>query len=166
MSSLSAGVNSACSVIKTDFIDRFVRPAGTQSDRSQVTQTRIISFLAGIFMVLLSLVMGQIKGNIMEVTVRTNHVFVAPLFGLFFMALFVRRATPVGTACGAIVGCVVAVLFAYWDLITAGLAALGLLSKASPQLSFQWISLLSLVANLLVAIPLSRWTYREDRGGG
>ncbi len=161
MSSLSAGVNSACSVIKTDFIDRFWKGATARSDRSQVVQTRIISFLAGLFMVLLSLVMGRIKGNIMEVTVRTNHVFVAPLFGLFFMALFVRRATPLGTACGAIVGCIVAVLFAYWDLITAGMVSLGLLSKASPQLSFQWISLFSLIANLLVAIPLSRLTYRE-----
>jgi solute:Na+ symporter, SSS family len=161
MSSLSAGVNSACSVIKTDFIDRFWRRAGADSDKSQVRQTRVISFLAGIFMVLLSLMMGRIEGNIMAVTVRTNHVFVAPLFGLFFMALFVRRATPIGTACGAIVGCIVAVLFAYWDLITAALVSLGLLSQASPQLSFQWISLLSLIANLLVAIPLSRLTYHE-----
>jgi solute:Na+ symporter, SSS family len=153
MSSLSAGVNSACSVIKTDFIDRFRRKAGPESDKSQVRQTRIISFLAGIFMVLLSLVMGRIQGNIMEVTVRTNHVFVAPLFGLFFMALFVKRATAIGTACGAVVGCLVAVLFAYWDLLTGG-----------PQLSFQWISLFSLIANLLVAIPLSRLTYKEKSG--
>jgi SSS family solute:Na+ symporter len=166
MSSLSAGVNSACSVIKTDFIDRFWKGATGRSDRSQVVQTRIISFLAGVFMVLLSLVMGQIKGNIMEVTVRTNHVFVAPLFGLFFMALFVRRATPIGAACGAIAGCIVAVLFAYWDLITAGLASLGLFSQASPQLSFQWISLFSLLAHLAVGIPVSRYTYKENRAGG
>ena len=97
--------------------------------------------------------MGWVNiGNIMAMTVRTNHIFVAPLFGLFFMAMFVPFATPFGTAVGALAGCAVAVLIAFWDLITGG-----------PALSFQWISLISLIVNLVVAIPLSWLTAENDQ---
>jgi len=158
MSSLSSGINSSCSVISVDFINRFRKSREAVSDRGAVVQTKVISLVTGLLAVLLSSMMGCVTGNIMEVTVRTNHVFVAPLFGLFFMALFVKRATPFGTAMGALAGCAVAVAFAYWDLITKGLVSLGLLQEASPTLSFQYISLVSLIVNLLVAIPLSYLT--------
>jgi len=161
MSSLSSGINSSCSVISVDFVDRMRKPGAVRSDRSQVLQTKAISWIVGLIAVALSSMMGRVTGNIMEVTVRTNHVFVAPLFGLFFMALFVKRATPFGTAMGALAGCVVAILFAYWDLITKALVYVGLFEVASEPLTFQYISLFSLVANLAVAIPLSYLTYTD-----
>jgi SSS family solute:Na+ symporter len=142
MSSLSSGINSSCSVICVDFIDRFARTGQPGGDRMR--QTKIVAVMSGLVAVVLSSLMGGVTGNIMEVTVRTNHVFVAPLFGLFFMALFVPFATPFGTLWGALAGCLAAVVVAYWDLITSG-----------PALSFQWISTISLIVNLLVAIPLS-----------
>lgn len=144
MSSLSSGINSASSVIGSDFVDRFRRDIG--DDAARVRRTKIIALVSGLVAVLLSAMMGNITGNIMEVTVRTNHVFVAPLFGLFFMAIFVRSATPLATALGALAGCAVAVVIAYWDLIVG---------NPDAKLSFQWISLISLIVNLAVAIPLS-----------
>lgn len=144
MSSLSAGINSACSVLASDYVDRFWIDKGQDTARAQIRRTRIISVVVGIIAVLLSSLMGNVTGNIMEVTVRTNHVFVAPLFGLFFMAMFVPFATAAGTAIGAIAGCGIAVVIAYWDFLTG-----------NPSLSFQWISLISLVVDLGVAIPLS-----------
>ena len=172
MSSLSSGINSSCSVISEDFIKRiWKRPQRSQSHPSKgamhtappapdelqraedstqhtsdVRQNRIIAIMSGLVAICLSVFMGKVPGNIMEVTVRTNHVFVAPLFGLFFMALFVRFATPFGTACGALAGCLVAVVIAYWDIITG---------DPSTRLSFQWISLVSLFVNLAVALPIS-----------
>ena len=103
--------------------------------------------------------MSRVPGNMMEVTVRTNHVFVAPLFGLFLMALFVPFATPVGTLAGAVAGCLVAMLIAYWDFFTAGTT----LPYAGKVLSFQWISLIALIVHLGVALPLSWITYRGER---
>lgn len=139
MSSLSSGVNSACSVISVDFIDRFRKTPVADSDSAQVRRTRVISVASGLVGVAISLLMGQIKGmNIMEITVRTNHVFVAPLFVLFVLALFVPFATPVGAACGTLAGCVVAAVIACTDTI-----------------SFQWMSLAALFVSLLVAIPVS-----------
>jgi len=150
MSSLSAGINSSCSVISADFFDRLGKSDVPEARR--VRRTRIISVVSGLVTVLLSTMMGKVTGNIMEVTVRTNHIFVAPLFGLFFMALFIPFATPFGTAVGALAGCAVAVVIAYWDLITG-----------EPTLSFQWISLISLIVNLVVAIPLSWLTAKNDQ---
>lgn len=145
MSSLSSGVNSACSVISVDFIDRFRKVPATDSDAVQVKRIRIISFVSGSVAVVISLLMGQIKGmNIMEITVRTNHVFVAPLFMLFVMALFVRFATPIGAACGTLAGCAVAAVFA-----------------CTNKVSFQWMSLAALLVDLLVAVPVSYWTYKK-----
>ena len=53
-------------------------------------------------------------------------------------------ATKFGTALGALSGCLVAIVIAYWDLITG----------QSP-LSFQWISLISLIVNLIVGCGVS-----------
>ena len=152
MSSLSSGINSSCSVIGKDFVDRFRKSEGTDAER--IRRSKMIAVLCGVAAVLLSLLVGKIGGNIMEVTARTNHIFVAPLFGLFFMAMFVKFATPLGTACGAVVGCAVALLIAYWDFFTG---------NPDAKLSFQWISFISLIVNLAVAIPLSYLTRRPAR---
>ncbi|HSW44005.1 MAG TPA: sodium/solute symporter [Phycisphaerae bacterium] len=150
MSSLSSGINSSGSVISVDFVDRIF--GRSESEAINIRRTKIVSLIVGLVAVALSSLMGMVTGNLMEVTVRTNHVFVAPLFGLFFMAIFVPFATPLGTAVGALAGCIVAILIAYWDMIT-GLA----------PLSFQWISLIALIVNLLVAIPLSLLVPQQRR---
>lgn len=142
MSSLASGINSACSVITADFIDPIFGRAATE--KANVRRNKYISLLVGMAGIALSFLMGRIHGNILEVTTRTNHVFIAPLFGLFVLAMFVPFATPLGAAMGALAGCLVSILFAYWDMITGG-----------PALSFQWISLIALVVNLMVGVPVS-----------
>jgi len=153
MSSLASGINSVCSVITADFVDPMIGRAATE--RANVRRNKIISLFVGLMGIALSLLIGKVHGNILEVTTRTNHVFVAPLFGLFLMAMFIPFVTPLAAAIGTLAGCIVAIFFAYWDMITNG-----------PQLSFQWISLIALVADFAVAIPLSLWTRRERRTGG
>jgi len=149
MSSLSSGINSSCSVISVDFFDRFRK--SPESEAHHMKRTKIIAVCSGLVAVLLSTMMGSVTGNIMEVTVRTNHIFVAPLFALFFMALFVPFAKPFGTAIGALAGCAVAIVIAYWDILTG-----------DRPLSFQWISLISLIVDLGIAIPLCWLTSRNN----
>jgi SSS family solute:Na+ symporter len=160
MSSLSSGINSASSVIMTDFVERFAQRK--RAEASRIRWSRYLAAASGLVAVLLSSLMGWVPGNILAVTAKTNHVFVAPLFGLFLMALFVPFATSLGTLCGALAGCVAAIAVAYWDVITGGLASAGLLAAGGPEVSFQWISLTSLVANLLVAVPIS-WAQTARR---
>lgn len=151
MSSLSSGVNSACSVITVDFLDRFRKNKETNETR-HIKNARIISVVVGIMVVLLSIFMGKVPGNILEVTSKTNGLFVGPLFGLFFMAMFVPFATSFGTIWGAIYGFVAAAGIAYWDLLTNG----------SP-LSWQLILPSALFVNIIIGpllslLPTQKWS--------
>lgn len=142
MSSLASGINSACSVISSDFIDPIFGRASTE--KANVLRNKLISLVVGVVGIAASFLIEKVPGNILEVTTRTNHVFVAPLFGLFLMALFIPFATPIGAVVGTLASCVVAVFIAYWDLITG-----------QPPLSFQWISLTALIVSIAVGIPAS-----------
>ncbi len=137
MSSLSSGINATAAVITTDIIPR-LRIKVQNIDKLKLA--RWSSVLIGLLVVAVSTTMEYVPGNITEVTAKTNGVFVAPLFNLFFMALFVRYATPFGTVMGSIYGIAVAVLIAFWDLLTG-----------QPGVTFLWIT----PASLVVSVGLS-----------
>jgi len=61
---------------------------------------------------------GIVQGNLLEIAYKVTNLLVAPLFGLFFMALFVRWATSFGTFVGAAFGLVTVVAINYWTEIT------------------------------------------------
>ena len=103
MSSLSSGVNSSCSVITTDFVDRF-RKNRNDKELNHVALARWISVVIGVIVVLLTMVVGMLEGNLLEFAFKIVNLLTVPLFGLFFMAMFVRWATTFGTLCGAAVG--------------------------------------------------------------
>ncbi len=148
MSSLSSGVNSACTVITVDFMDRFKKTKDAEA--KHVTKAKFIAFAVGVVVVMVSVLMGKVSGNILEVTNKTNGLFVAPLFGLFFMALFVPFATSFGTIWGAVYGFLTAFVIAYWDLLTG-----------EPGLSWQWIIPGSLAVGLLTSILFSLLDTRQ-----
>lgn len=90
MSSLSSGINSSAMSIINDFVLRFRKKDIT--DEGQVKLARYISFGIGFIIVLLSFVVGNIKGNLLEITYKTINLLVAPLFG----ALFYGHVCPKG----------------------------------------------------------------------
>jgi len=99
MSSLSSGVNSSSSVVTVDFVERFRRRAEREVDH--VRLARWVSWFVGLVVVALSAVVQFVPGNLLEVTYKVVNLLVAPLFVLFFMALFVPWATTIGTWAGA-----------------------------------------------------------------
>ena len=111
MSSLSSGVNSACSVITVDFLRRF-RRAGHPVE-SGLKQVRWVSAIIGVVVVLLSIVVGQTSGNLLEVAYKVVNLLTAPLFVLFFMAMFVPWATAFGTLVAGACSITMAVGIAY-----------------------------------------------------
>ncbi len=142
MSSLSAGVNSSCSVITVDFIDRFRRK--TPDHDSSVRRAKYVSVLVGLIVVFLSSFVGMVQGNLLELCYKVVNLLTAPLFGLFFMAMFVRWATGVGTIAGAVAGIVVVVAVNYWEDITG-----------TKGISFLWAMPLSLAAQVAVGSLVS-----------
>lgn len=113
MSSLSSGVNASCSVIVSDFIDRF--RTEPMQETTHVFLAKIISVFVGLTVVLLSFLIDNLQGNITELAYKVCNLLTAPLFGLFFMAMFVRFATPIGTLCGAAAGLATVILISFWQ---------------------------------------------------
>ncbi len=116
MSSLSSGLNSSGAVITVDFLKRFGRRDVAPAD--QVRRTRYVAWCVGVVVVLLSTVVRAVSGNLLEIAFKVTNLLVAPLFGLFFMALFVPWATSFGTLVGAVFGLGTVVSINYWKDFT------------------------------------------------
>lgn len=150
MSSVDSGVNSITAVVTTDFVDRFSRRQLTP--HGHVLLAKVLAFSIGAIVVAASSAMEHVPGNFLEMSKRTSTLLMAPLFSLFFMALFVPFATQFGTIVGAICGLFASVLIAFWEPIT-GLQAI----------SFMWIGISSLVVSLGVGVGLSSLQRHRDR---
>jgi len=86
----------------------------------------------------------MIPGNLIEVACKSINLLLCPMFGLFFLALFVHFATPFGAYMGAVYSLTAAALIAYWDLITGG-----------PPISFQWIPIVALITTIICSTGFS-----------
>lgn len=113
MSSLSSGVNSSCAVITVDFIARF-RP---DDETDHVRLAKVISWVVGAVVVLLSCLVSFVEGNLLEVTFKVSNLLTVPLFILFFVAIFVPWGTAFGAWAGCIVSSIIAVGIAFFENI-------------------------------------------------
>jgi len=138
MSSLSSGINSSCSVITVDFVDRFRAADSPETDHVRLAKS--VSWLVGVVVIALSFGAGMVSGNLLEVTFKIVNLLVAPLFVLFFMAMFVPWANSFGTLLAGAASSAVAV----------GIAFHGLLG-----LQFLWIMPGSFVAGIVVGMLAS-----------
>ena len=151
MSSLSSGINSSGSVITVDFVDRFRRGKETETDH--VRLAKYTSVLVGVIVVLLSSVVGMVQGNLLEIAFKVVNLLTAPLFGLFFMALFIRWATAPGTIVGLICGLVVVTTINYWTELTG----------RTDGISFLWAMPLSFLAQASVGMLVSLLPFGQRR---
>jgi SSS family solute:Na+ symporter len=106
MSSIDSGVNSITAVVSTDFLDRFGK---TTSRRTNMW----LALAIGAIVVVSSSAMGLVPGNITSVTQKTTNLLVTPIFGLFFFAMFVPFARPLGVIVGCLTGTATALLVAF-----------------------------------------------------
>jgi solute:Na+ symporter, SSS family len=149
MSALSAGINSTCSVLTVDIIDR-LRGKTIATEAGRVGQLKHISYLIGAIVVCLSLLVNMVQGNLLEVGYKVVNLLTVPLAGLFLLAMFVPWARTFGVLVGAACGLVVAVVVSYWKEMTG-----------APGISFLWAMPLSLltemgVGALISLIPVGR----------
>jgi len=142
MSSLSSGINSSCSVISTDFVERFFKK--THSNKSRIRLDRIISVAIGLVVVSLGIFADLVPGNLIGMTFRVSNLLVAPLFVLFFLAMFVKFSNPIGAWSSAVSSITTAVLIAFWEPITG-----------QPGISFLWIMPASFAVGASVGITFS-----------
>jgi SSS family solute:Na+ symporter len=142
MSSVDSGVNSITAVVMTDLMDRFgVKP---KTERGHVIAASILAFAIGGLVMIGSAFVGQIEGNITEVCSKTANLLTTPIFGLFFFALFVKRANAPGVWVGWAFGLAAAVLTAFSGEIFGVDPVTG-----NQPISFEWIPLISIVINIV-----------------
>jgi SSS family solute:Na+ symporter len=160
MSSLDSGVNSITAVVTTDLLDRF--GLGPKTEKGHVRMARWLAFGIGLFIVLLSPVMGEIPGNITSVTTKTVNLTVPLIFCLFFFALFVKFSKPAGVWAGWVCGLITAILIAFSGPI--------FIEGYDPDfhidpISFQWTGPVALLVNIVVGSGVSYILSRSDARG-
>ena len=153
MSSLSSGLNSSCSVISVDFVGRFRKAKATDSEDKNLVRTKAISVGVGVLVIFLSVGVSEVGGNLLEIAYKVVNLLTAPLFILFFVALFVPWGTSFGAIAAGLGSAVMAVGVGYFQWF---------------GLSFLWIMPLALLTGVgigLVASLLPIGRRRKAAGG-
>jgi len=114
MSSLSSGLNSSSAVVVRDFIGR---AAGRQmTSLEEVRLARLVAIGAAVLAVGMSLVVGALASNLLELCFKVVNLLSAPIFVLFFLALFVTRATPLSAVAATVASVTTAAVVAFgWE---------------------------------------------------
>lgn len=135
MSSVDSGVNSISAVVLTDFVDRFRQDALSRS--THVKLAKVLAVSVGLIVIAGSMLIEFVPGNLTIVSKRVAGLLIAPLFTLFFIALFVPFRTPWGTNLGALGSLATAILVAFWDPLVGDRA-----------ISVTWIHLAALTVGI------------------
>ena len=160
MSSIDSGVNSMTAVITTDFLERFGKQPKTEKNRLLMTRS-IACGIGAVVVVLSSLVIGNVSGNILAMTSKTAELLVTPLFALFIFARFVPFATRTGVVAGAICGVTAATLIAFSGPIFGMDHTTG---EALDPVSFMWVGPMALLVNLVVGTLVSLMSKKVRSG--
>ncbi len=156
LSSLSSGVNSACAVLEKDFLSR--RAGHSSSDTATVSRLKWLTWLVAAIAVALSMLNLLFVGNLVERCFKLINLLTAPLFVLFFLALFVRWANAFGAWLGLLASVATAVSIAYSKDLGLPLTV-----------SFVWIIPCSLLVGITVgavASGIAGRTRNLDHGEG
>jgi len=147
LSSIDSAIHSCSSVLMVDVYDRLILgrqrvaasngAAHTAADRSDIFMLRAITVLVGIAGTALACNVEGI-GGLIEILNKVINSFSGPLFGIYVLAMFVRRATSAAALVGGLVGAIVAYLVAYHSTI-----------------GFLWPSTFGFVATVLVGGALA-----------
>ena len=115
MSSLSGGLNSTAVVISEDWLKRFRKK--NISTGNELKKIKVLSATVGIIVLVLSFAVGYLQGNLFDIIQKTANLVVAPLFVLFFMALFVPFSTIKGTFIAGLSSIIFAMSIAFGEFM-------------------------------------------------
>lgn len=142
MSSLSSGLNSCSTVIEEDIVKK-IRSRKGKDNGGSLKRIKLVSVLLGVAVTIACFFVGYVPGNLMDLIMKVVNLVTAPLFVLFFMALFVKSATDAGTIIGGLCAFAVAIAIAFFGLF--GLQAI-------------WVMPVSFVIGILTAWAASRFS--------
>ncbi|MCZ2341916.1 MAG: sodium/solute symporter [Bacteroidales bacterium] len=114
MSSLSSGLNSISTVVVRDFLGRIT--GRTMTSQDEVSLARYVSVGSAVIAVGLSFIVGSLATNLLELCFKVVNLLTAPIFVLFYLALFVPRSSPGVAVLATIASVSMGVLMAFgWE---------------------------------------------------
>ena len=144
LSSIDSAINSCTSVAVVDLYNRVWRgkevrseTQTAESERAQVRVSRIFTVIFGALGTVLACNVSRI-GSLLEINAKVVNAFTGPLFGIFLLAMFSRRASSIAVLAAGVIGAVTAYYVAYHS-----------------GLGFMWPSTFGLAATLVSGIVLS-----------
>ncbi len=146
LSSVDSAINSCTSVVVVDFYNRLVlgrqtrQGAATGEARHQVMVSRIATVGFGVAGTILAANVSRI-GSLLEIANKLINAFTGPLFGIYLLAMFSKRATSGPVLAAGIAGSFVSYYVAY-----------------QTPIGFMWPSTFGLVATLAVGWSLTLLT--------
>ena len=154
MSSIDSGVNSMATVISTEL--NAARQDQTAASVDHVALGRWMTLVFGLFITAAAYALDFLPTTmgIVDAMPRTFNAVTAPLGGLFFVGMFLPRATGRIAVVAAICGLATSITLGYWDMIGNALYEKGVVPLPAEQLSFTWVMPCSLLVTLLVAAAL------------
>lgn len=143
LSSVDSAINSCTSVVVVDFYNRLV--LGRQTDhrlsqrdeRHQVLVARVATVGFGALGTLLAINVSRI-GSLLEIANKLINAFTGPLFGIYLLAMFSRRATAVPVLIAGLAGTFTSYYVAY-----------------RTSIGFMWPSTFGLAATLVLGFALT-----------
>lgn len=132
LSSIDSAVNSCTSVVVLDLYGRLLATRRTTTDREQVAVSRLATVAFGTLGTLLATNVSRI-GTLLEIANKLVNAFTGPLFGIYLLAMFSRRATAWPALVAGVAGTVTSYAVAYHSSI-----------------GFMWPSTFGLTATIVV----------------
>ncbi len=138
LSSVDSAINSCTSVLVIDIYNRMVRGKETArssaSDAHEVFVSRVATAGFGLLGTVLAMNVSKI-GSLLEIANKLINAFAGPLFGIYILAMFSRRATSTAALVAGVAGSAVSYYVAYMS-----------------RIGFMWPSTLGFAATLAVGM--------------
>jgi Na+/proline symporter len=138
LSSVDSAINSCTSVLVIDIYNRLIRGRETArtavSDTQDVFVSRMATVGFGVAGTLLAMNVSKI-GSLLEIANKLINAFSGPLFGIYILAMFSRRATSTNALVAGVVGSLTSYYVAYLS-----------------RIGFMWPSTLGFAATVFVGL--------------
>jgi SSS family transporter len=138
LSSVDSAINSCTSVLVIDIYNRLIRGKTTErssaSDAHDVFVSRIATVGFGVLGTILAMNVSKI-GSLLEIANKLINAFSGPLFGIYILAMFSRRATSTAALAAGVAGSLTSYYVAYLS-----------------RIGFMWPSTLGFAATLAVGL--------------
>jgi len=137
LSCVEGGINACAGIVISDFYKRSSRNNQTEvhsetTQRRDVMVSRLATVALGLATTLLAANVGR-QGELYVILNRVNGLFVGPIFALFCLGMFTRRANSWGVLCGGIIGpCLTFYVVFYTDISFLWTCPLGLAATFLP----------------------------------